>query len=264
MRDLAKLTSSAILALLVSGCGADPGGGEDLGSAELAALTANSLTADALTSSASFAALMTGHALTADGLMHDPALAAELEEPTARLFLKYVVGCALPPEESFDIVVDGALYTYAGRSGLAPEWGNPGGSCDATCQAWVSGCVLARVNHLGVTVPISIRGEHPALALSPGEAAAYPHIEAAYYGNVFSTTQERHACLPPGHTTDERVCGASTEDCVIDIVGSCERACGAPGASGDYTDCHDALRGANGNYPTGTTTYPGSVTVYLP
>ncbi|APR85763.1 Hypothetical protein A7982_11112 [Minicystis rosea] len=249
--------------LLLSGCAADLADGDDVGTAELAALTANSLTANALTSSAPMAARLPANALTADGLMHDAEVAAALEDPNARSFLKYVVGCALPAEESFEIVVDGASYTYSGRSGLAPEWGKPGGSCGASCQAWVSGCVLSRVNHLGVTVPLSIRGEHPALALSPGEHDAYPRIEATYYGNVFSTTQTRHACLPPGHATDERVCGPSIHGCVIDFVGSCDWACGPVGASGDYTSCHDAVRGTNGTYPPGTTTFPGSVTVYL-
>jgi hypothetical protein len=263
-----KPTYPSALALLLAGCTTATAETNDLGTAEEAALTANSLTASALTTNALTADALTADAflhsaLTADALAEGPRLSGALGDPKARSFLKYVVGCALPSGTSFQVVVDGTAYPYEGRTGLAPAWGQTGGSCDASCQAWVSACVLARVNYLGVQVALSIRGEHPALALAPGESSDYPHIEATYYGSVLSPNQVRFACLPPGHTSDERVCGPWIDGCVMKFRGRCDEVCDGAGSSGDYTGCHDLPRGDAGSFPAGAISFPAAVTVYL-
>src|SRR5262249_36808993 len=134
------------------------------------------------------------------------------DDPLARQVLKYIVGCALPAGTSIDLTLDGTPYSFPGELGLAPEWGEPGHSCDAECRSWVSGCVLSRVNYLGQPVSISLRGNIHALDPSPEETMAYPSREAAYFGDIFSTPQIRYACVSPGSSLISRVCGPSTSD----------------------------------------------------
>ncbi len=81
--------------------------------------------------------------------------------------------------------------------------GGPG-TCDETCQRWVSACLLARTNAYGAHVEISMRAPADApqaiknaLAVSDverngsdaGDASAAPFSlrEGAYYGNIFET-----------------------------------------------------------------------------
>lgn len=243
-------------ALACAGC---VGEAEDLGAAEEAALTANALTANALTTNA-----LTTNALTANALTANALTAKALTDPSARLLLKYVVSCALPATAHLDVSIAGTTYGYDGQLGLAPEWGVPGGSCDTTCRGWVSACVLGRVDYVGVTKPLSIRGSIPALASTPAEQKAYPTREATYYGEVFSSPQLRFACLSPGATSDVRVCGPSLTGCVVTVVGSCADACGPAAADGSFPTCHDRLPGAGSAHPPGRAAFPGSITVFLP
>jgi hypothetical protein len=274
-------SSSLVLALhvssiaLLTGCialdeGLDEEGLEDIGAAEqqlvtpnsltINALTANALTANALTANALTANALTANALTANSLVMDA-----LSDAPTREFFSYVASCALPAEEHIELTIGGVTYVFNGQLGVFPQWGLAGGKCEAGCQHWVSGCVLARVNYLGVRVPISVRGtKAPLLALSPTEAADYPHREGAYYGNVFAYPQVRYACLSPGETSNPRVCGPSLDDCVMNVVGSCDLFCGPPHASGAYSNCRDMPRDpASGLWPAGSKSYPGSITVYL-
>jgi hypothetical protein len=254
------------LALAGAGC---VGEAEEVGTAEEAALTANALTANALTANALTANALTANALTANALTANAltanALTANaLTDPSARALLKYLVSCALPATSHLDVTIAGTTYGYDGQLGLAPEWGLAGGSCGAACQGWVSGCVLARLNYLGVSVPLSIRGATPALASTLAEQQAYPTREAAYYGNVLSSPQLRYACLSPGASADTRVCGPSLTGCVVTVVGSCADACEPARADGSFPTCRDHVRGAGGAFPSGTLAFPGSVTVFLP
>jgi len=135
--------------------------------------------------------------------------------------------------------------------------GEPNGRCDHACQQWVSACVFARVDFLGVKREISLRGDNPGLATPPSELAAYTVREATYYGTIFSDETRRYACLPPGQTEIERVCGPSLEGCVLDVDAACERACDAPTANGAFQNCR-AEDGDRDDRP-----YHGSITVYL-
>jgi hypothetical protein len=274
-------SSSLVLALQVvsaaflSGClaideGIEEEGIEDIGAAEERLLTPNSLTinaltANALTANALTANALTANALTANALTANSLVMNALSDAPTREFFSYVASCALPAGESIDLTINGVSYVFQGQIGVFPQWGMTGGKCEAGCQNWVSGCVLARVNYLGVRVPISIRAtKAPLLALAPSEGADYSHREAAYYGNVFSHPQTRYACLSPGETSNPRVCGPSLDDCVMDVVGSCDLFCGAPHVSGAFTNCRDKPRDpATGLWPVGSQSYPGSITVYL-
>jgi hypothetical protein len=227
------------------------------------ALTANALTANALTANALTANALTANALTAAALTANALTASALEDPNARSLLGYVVGCALPSGTDLAITVAGATYRYHGQIGLAPDWGKHDGHCDSACRAWVSGCVLSRLNHLGQSVPISIRGGKSQLSSSSSERQTYPHREATYYGDIFATSQLLYGCLSPGATSDPRVCGHDLDSCVVSFVGACDEACDGVKSDGSFPNCRDASRDAHGHFPPGTKAFLGSVTVFL-
>lgn len=106
-----------------------------------------------------------------------------------REYYAYIVGCAVPAGQYVDAVVSGQAYEFEGALGLAPDWETR--PMTDSEKRWVSACILARVNAYGVSVHISMRGEHASLTPIPGEEVAYPQAEGAFYGNVFSATQEK-------------------------------------------------------------------------
>lgn len=121
--------------------------------------------------------------------------AARGMEDTAdhRLYTAYLVGCALAPNQCVTSTYNGSTYTYCGVVDLAPAWTSR--ALTASEAADVSACVLARSNLTGMNVTVSIRGESPALACTTDELANFNVEEAAFYGDVFtSTAGAKHAC----------------------------------------------------------------------
>jgi hypothetical protein len=201
------------------------------------ALISNALISNALISNALISNALISNALISNALISNALISNALEDPDARELLKYVVSCALPSGAHFDLDIQGQTYGFDGTIGLAPEWGQPGGKCNKTCQSWVSGCVLSRLNYLGETVTISIRGKHSSLHATAQEQAAFTHREATYYGNIFKHEKELFACLSPGETQITRVCGPSIDDCVLTVVGDCDEWCGPERSDGSFTKC---------------------------
>ncbi|WP_437812550.1 hypothetical protein [Sorangium sp. So ce1078] len=232
------------------------------------ALTRNALTRNALTRNALTRNALTRNALTRNALMGNSLTSEALRDPESRELLSFIVSCALPEDQSFSVDVDRSSYTFVGELGLAPEWGKKHGSCGEKCQEWVSACLLARVNHLGEHVMISLRGQNDALSSTRKERDRYDSPEATYYGNVFLDTQRRFACLAPGEDSIPRVCGPSLDDCVVDVVGECEDVCDGPRRDGSFTNCHDRepifeLPCGTRIFPRGTDRYKSSVSVFL-
>jgi hypothetical protein len=225
---------------------------------DLNGLTMNGLTMNGLTTNALLMTGLTANSLTLGGLMKSGAIRTTLaEDPLAQLFMKYVVSCALPAGQtiSFPPLARQPGFTFAGELGLAPQWG--AAACDATCQQWVSACVISRVNALGQHVSLSERGPSPALALGPGEAQLYPNREATYFGNVLTSPQQIFACRSAGDdpTLIGRACGdgADVSHCAITVLGaSCNTACSAHYGDGSN---------ASGASPAAGTFGP-AVTVY--
>ena len=206
------------------------------------ALTSNALTSNALTSNA-----LTSNALT---------------DPNARELLTYIVSCALPAGQQVSYVSEGTSYTLSGSLGLAPQWGEADGSCDESCQQWVSACVLSRVDYLGAPLSISVRGQNPGLVTGPAEQAQYTHREAAYYGNVFSQPQQFFGCISPGLVTDPRVCGPGPlYQCFIHFAGTCKQVCDPALSDGSFPNCRAPVPGEGQGF-TGPI-YHESVTVFL-
>ena len=144
----------------------------------------------------------------------------------SRQLLKFTVGCALTPEQSFTLDWTGEMgeprtERYVGILGLAPSWVS--GPLDTAGQRWVSACLAARTNRYGVTVMLSLRGNTAPLGpLTEEESTAYPHVEGAFWGNLFSATPYLHACYTKANADNSR---AQSRDCAAGQVGS-----GATGA----------------------------------
>jgi hypothetical protein len=249
----------ALVSLAAMGCVGAPD--EDVASAQEAALISNALISNALISNALISnALISNalisNALTTQSLASGPLISSALEDPTSQEVLQFIVSCALPPQESVSFTVDGETYTDVGGLGLAPEWGQPGGQCDETCQEWVSGCLIARLDYLGVEREISVRGANPALATTPSERLQYPAFEATYFGNVFGSSQQIYGCMMPQQRNDPRVCGSSITNCVVTFPGTCNVLCD-PALEPDFAF-------PNCRTEPGGTPFVGSVTVHLP
>jgi hypothetical protein len=245
------------------GTGADAQGVDDVelqqGNLETSnALTANALTANALTANALTANALTANALTANALTANALTANGLKDPLARQLMKYVVSCALPEDQTLSMSIDGKTYKFPGSLGLAPQWGKTGGKCDESCQRWVSACVLSRVDFLGIEMPISIRGAHPALRVTFKEFFEYSDDEATYFGNIFQEEKEMYACLAPDEKQIERVCGDSIANCPMKVVGSCAKACSYRELTGGFVDCSSSGKAKKPE------SYRESVTVFLP
>lgn len=182
-----------------------------------------------------------------------PDVIAALQDPgpdgdAVRQLLRYVVGCALAEGQSFAFSwTDAAGVThdevYEGALGIAPGWAT-GPLSDDTAQRLVSACLAARVNWYGIAVVISVRSGLAPLMLAPGssELAAYPHVEGAFWGNLFAPSPYLNACYLPenaeiaraahrdcavGHVEDPGQSGAPVPCGIIALTGPCGASCKA-------------------------------------
>ncbi|HXJ19019.1 MAG TPA: hypothetical protein VMT03_02215 [Polyangia bacterium] len=242
-KRLARVLALSVVAAGAAACGEAPAPGA--APIAVAAITENSLMANSLMA----------NSLMANSLIAKTLATANASTPQ---FMKYLVSCALGPNQSLDLTISGQPYHFPGQVGLAPQWGMSGGSCDGSCQRWVSACLLARLDAAGVEREISVRGLHPALLPSWSELTTYTQREATYFGNVFIPGQPRYLCLPPGAKSDQRVCGDSLSDCPVTVIPNCAPDCLFQGLFGDYDICSDSGHKGSG------TTYLESVTVFLP
>jgi hypothetical protein len=257
-----RILSLGLVGLWASACGG-PGAGQEveLTTANLVtsnALSMNALSMNALSMNALSMNALSMNALSMNALSMNALVASKLSDPLAREFLKYVVSCALDDDASLTMKIDGKSYTFPGSLGLATEWGERGGKCDTQCQRWVSACMLSRVDFLGVEKPISLRGANPALRTTWNELWDFPAREATYFGNLWADGAPKYACLSPGKKQIPRVCGASLDNCPMDVVGSCAQACSSQGWTGAFGDCSSSGRARKPEI------FHESVTVFLP
>jgi len=255
-----------LCALPLVGCLAQDGDAadEDVGVEQQAAFTNNALTNNALTNNALTNNALTNNALTNNALTNNALTNNALSDSNARAVLKYIVSCALPAGRQVSFVADGVSYSYPGELGLAPEWELTNGTCNKSCQQWVSACVMARVDYLGEKVLISARGDTSVLRASLTERYSYSVREGTYFGNIFAATTERYACIAPGRTGLPRVCGPTTVGCVVEALGSCSQVCDKIGSDGSFRQCSNEDSNAAQDQPKfKDTTYDGTVTVFL-
>jgi hypothetical protein len=237
----------AVLAVLPLGCAVEAQ--ERVGSADQGMLYANALDPSALTSGALTPSALSPSALnpcalspSAMSALRDPGSAGNL----ARELLRYTVGCAFAPHQSFAFSWTDSLgvehdEAYVGLASLSPDWATQ--PLDPTGQQWVSDCLASRVNAEGVSVMLSSRGTNPALACSWDELATYQTREAVWFGNLFTSTPTVYACYDPlsmlPSQMAKRVCAEpdllkldlndlpSTYSCgPIEVIGPCTQVLG--------------------------------------
>jgi len=227
------------------------------------AIGSNAIGSNAIGSNAIGSNAIGSNALTTAALNSNAVVTDALKDPNARELLKYVVSCALPASAHVSVVVEGVTYGYDGLFAVAPEWGEPNGTCDDECRSWVSGCVISRLDYLEQPVLISLRGKNDGLKSTPQERAQYSHIEATYYGDIFADPPEVYACLPPHKHSLPRVCGPSLNDCIVEVQGECEDLCGQQRSDGSYPKCREASSGWHHGKTHKGEKHVGSVTVFL-
>ncbi len=103
---------------------------------------------------------------------------------SARKLLSFATTCALDATQSIDFTVGGVQYHAAGLMGIAPGWTTS--ALSASDAAWVSACVVSRVNLTSSVVEISARGDNAGYDTTIGEEADYQIEEGAFWGNVFT------------------------------------------------------------------------------
>ncbi|MEO7734710.1 MAG: hypothetical protein ABIY55_27380 [Kofleriaceae bacterium] len=102
----------------------------------------------------------------------------------ARAVLAYTVGCALSSTQSITFTVGSTQYTDPGAFGVATDWTTR--ALTATEAAWVSACVISRVNLTSTSVSISARGDNVGYATTSTELTDYKIQEGAFWGNLFT------------------------------------------------------------------------------
>jgi hypothetical protein len=191
-------------------------------------LSTNLLSTNLLSTNALATAELTGNSLSDGSLEDNSAVKEALYDPAAREVFSYIYACAASQGHTMSISIEGTNYNFNGALGLADSWRS--GSCDATCQGWVSACVLARSNYYGQSVHLSLRGSHANLGTSAQEVADYPNQEGKFYGNLFTTNAQKFSCAGPQSTANSlRRCTetGSPNACDFTGVGSCSSCTGS-------------------------------------
>lgn len=144
----------------------------------------------------------------------DSYMQAQLMDPDARKFMKYLVSCALGRNQQVTWVnpTTSETATWHGSMGLCSEWNTQAPS--QQCLELVSSCVLARNNALGVRVVLSVTGEDPVRASSFVPADRVP--TDPYVPRTYDTIASVNACAAPGSGNAKRNCGWTPAE-----VGSC-------------------------------------------
>jgi hypothetical protein len=163
------------------------------------------------------------------GSIAESVPADALQDDFVQDVLEYMVECALLPEQSVEVEVGGERLVFEGWLGLAPQWGDAAGTCDAECQGWVSACLIARTNFEGESRPISLLGDHSMLEPTAEESDTFDIEEATYFGHLFGEDRALYGCVPAGADIPERTCDGEAEGCGIVFVGECDEACDAAG-----------------------------------
>lgn len=266
MRPSCPSLIALLSAVLASGC-ALPAGEEPIDDTALALSTSNALTANALTANALFPGALAASDLASRpldaGAMTAEARAAIQDPGTAgdvsRKLLRYAVGCAFGASQVFVFTWTDAQGTahverYPGALGIEPAWA--GAPLGPVGQRMISACLASRTNYYGTMVGISARSAtHPLSTIDDDELAAYPHLEGAFWGNVFTTTPFLNACFDAANVASSRAhlreCAAghanpdgTVSGCgIIRLAGDCAAVC-APvdGAGRYYPSCLDGPR----------------------
>jgi hypothetical protein len=234
-----------VLVLILGACVAPPG--DEVappagGSNGPTATNVPRITVNALSPSAYAGSQLTTGVLDATGA------AAMGPTSQARKVLAFAVNCALSSTQSVTFTVGGVEFTDYGAMGMAPGWVTSG--LTATEAAWISACLLARVNLSASVVSISARGSATGLGTTAAELADYQVEEGAFWGNAFTNlgSVTSFSCNGVDQAADDSygdlpyrecaqwdgVTGSHLSPCGMSYAGLCSDVCSV---SGSYTSC---------------------------
>lgn len=237
------------------------------------------------------------NSLSSNRLSANMATADLLATADGREVYSYLISCALPAGVSIAATITGAPdsappdtnYTCAsgecvfeGSLGLASDWVDH--KLSSKDERWVSACIFARVNLFTQAEGISLRGSHPNLTVSAGEADEFPLEEGAFYGNLFTDEEDPidwNACRGRDQAEGDAG-GLALRDCAEEdpnnpgrtycgfkYAGDCAAFAPAPspfacksylGGLIGYGACHDSS--GEGHWPS-SKTYREVITVYV-
>ena len=156
--------ASLILSLMLAACATEVDGGDEVSLDESEMITLNMITLNMITLNG-----LTGSDEALEDLIESPLASAtfdpddgvfphQLNNADTRMFLAYLAGCALAPEDAPIEFTDinGKLHTFPGALGLCSDWAT--GPADDDCQEIVSACLFTRNNAKGKSKMISQRG----------------------------------------------------------------------------------------------------------
>jgi hypothetical protein len=133
------------------------------------ALTSNAIASNALASGALAGALLPPEAEGETvGVVTNSEVVTGLQDPDAQMLMRYLVDCALLPEQELRWTGRFAPFptaSWRGSLGLCPQWLLSAPS--PQCLQRVSGCLLARNNAFGISVPVSLRGDRDGVNAIP-------------------------------------------------------------------------------------------------
>lgn len=271
-----SLASVTFAAIVLSGCTYRADSQDELTAEAKSALTSeNSLVTNAIDLNG-----LISNAIDLNGI--DPVLVsadvlAALQDngllgSNTRMLYKYLVGCALDPNQSISFSwtdTQNVVHQeeFFGEIGLASSWKNS--AINKPGRRSVSACMGARANYFGTHVMISLRGPQASIKqVSSSEQQAYPLEEGAFWGDLFDGTPQLYACRNSTNVANSRskfrdcaagypVDGGGYLECShITIVGDCDSLCAALDSSNFYRPrCDDDELGAGTN---------DVVTVFLP
>ena len=162
--------------------------------------------------------------------------------PEGRLLIQYLARCSLRADDILVVEDDGVTYQYPGLLALAPSWENQALSVEQ--QRLISACLIAHINALGESVPISTRAAG-LLHADSVEIAAFPVYEGTFFGQVFSTDQKMYSCQGDSPTLSwmqspdraRRLCTDEDDACAVVALGRCRDICERRDAKYGWTDC---------------------------
>lgn len=196
----------------------------------------------------------------------DSANAAAMgQNNAARKLLSFATTCALDATQTVDFTVGGVQYHATGLMGIAPSWTTS--ALSASAAAWVSACVVSRVNLTSAVVEISARGNNAGYDTTIGEVADYQLEEGAFWGNVFTDlgSVTGYSCNGVDQAADDTVGDLPLRECAEwdGVTGSNASQCGFHYAGLCSTACSTATAPYNGCAFQGGSASSSVVTAFL-
>jgi hypothetical protein len=158
-------------------------------------LSSNGISSNGISSNGISSNALSSNALSSNALSSNALVIAALRDQSgtgdlSRIFFRYLVSCALPPNHSVTYTwtdSTGVVHTEInpGGLGLAPGWETK--PATQTDKEVITACLGARTNSKAIPVPLSLRGKSIAgLSVSASERSTYTYGEGAFWGNIFN------------------------------------------------------------------------------